>query len=82
MIVPFAGSLKGTVRSVSMVSIHGDIYADVLLEPDGAVAEAGKVAVLPIRVPTHAMHAGTPPREGARIEVSFLMQQVTGVRPA
>jgi len=80
MNIPFAGSLKGTVRSVSMVSIHGDIYADVLLEPDGATADPGKAAALPIRVPMHAMFAGTPPLQGARIEVSFLMQQVTGVK--
>ncbi|MFN0012760.1 MAG: hypothetical protein ACKVS8_14070 [Phycisphaerales bacterium] len=84
--LPLAGSITGRVLRVSGVSIHGDIYFDLLIEPDaGAVPgapapEAGKVAALSVRVPRHAFDGGHPPEQGERVEAQFLMRQATGVR--
>lgn len=84
--LPLAGSITGRVLRVAGVSIHGDIYFDLLIEPDaGSVpgmpaAEPGKMAALSVRVPRHAFEDGHPPEEGERIEAQFLMQQATSVR--
>ncbi len=84
--LPLAGSISGRVLRVAGVSIHGDIYFDVLIEPDaGSVpglpeAAPGKVAAISVRVPRHALEGGHPPDEGQRVEVQMLMQQATRVR--
>ncbi|MGQ0626852.1 MAG: hypothetical protein ACT4PL_01980 [Phycisphaerales bacterium] len=78
MDVPLAGTVTGRVRGLKTASIHGDLYYDVLLETEGVTAAAGMAAVLPLRVASHAWPAGG--LAGARIEVTFLMRQVTGVR--
>ena len=84
--LPLAGSISGRVLRVAGVSIHGDVYFDLLLEPDaGSVpglpeAQPGKVAAISLRVPRHALEGGHPPEEGERVEVQMLMQQATRVR--
>jgi hypothetical protein len=87
MIAPFAGSLTGRIRAVAGASIHGDVYYDVQLELEGVAAQPGMVAVLPVRLPQHAVptdptatEARPSLRPGRRVEVTFLMQQPTGVR--
>ncbi len=71
------GSIEARVLEVSSVSIHGDQYADVLIQTDEQVArnEASRV-----RVPSHAWPNGRMPTTGQRVRIEFLMQQVTSVR--
>lgn len=105
--LPIAGSLRGTVLRVGAVSIHGDIYFDLLIAPEPAPSDvqAGSgvspssgasappaspppptpggpppVPAIGLRVPSHATPGGHVPDEGERVEVQFLMGQVTSVR--
>jgi len=75
--LPLAGSIHALILSVTPVSIHGDMYFDLVLQTaEDAAANRAKQ----IRVPVHACNGGRPPEVGERVEVQFLMQQVTGVR--
>jgi len=75
--LPIAGSVRFDVVAVSPVSIHGDAYFDVLVQSAEHKA-AGQAAKL--RVPQHALAAGRVPQPGEAVEISFLMQQVTGCK--
>ena len=68
-----------TVRlaEVRPFTIHGDLYYELV----GTRADDGSAVVL--RVPQHATAAvGGQPAAGRAVAVTFLMGQVTEVRPA
>lgn len=77
--LPLAGSIHALVVGVTPVSIHGDLYYDLLIQtPDDASAQRARQ----IRAPQHACAEGQPPAPGQHVEIQFLMQQVTAVRSA
>ena len=67
------GSLTGEVAQVNSVSIHGDIYYDIALALNPPPARP-----LTVRLPNHLCTRA--PTIGDKIELSFLMQQVNGVK--
>ena len=72
--LPIAGSLQFDVVGVAPVSIHGDTYYDLLVQNEQH-KQTGQAAKL--RVPSHALANGQPPQPGERVNLTFLMQQVT-----
>lgn len=82
MTLPTIGTFEGTVVGAASASIHGDVYHDLLLWPadtpipgDEAAIRAGAVHA---RVPAH-LCARERPGVGARVRLSVLLGQVTGV---
>lgn len=75
--LPIAGSIEAVLMQVTSASIHGDIYFDLVLQTDEMAREDRAVQV---RAPQHVLEGGQPPEIGSRLRVSFLMQQVTGVK--
>lgn len=75
--MPMIGAVTGIIVDVTPVSIHGDVYYDVLLHPDGAPPDASRR----VRVASHACaqlpHA--QPMAGQRVTVQMLMGQVTAM---
>lgn len=71
---PIAGEVRGVVRDAQHVSIHGDIYYDIVIELEAPGAGAAR-----LRAPSHA--CAHPPIVGERIVVRLLMQQVVAVEP-
>jgi hypothetical protein len=74
MQLPMTGSWTVEVKAVRPFTIHGDIYWELAVKRIDAPAED----VL-LRVPQHA--AKIEPAPGQRISVTFLMGQVTGIKP-
>ena len=76
MNAPMAGSWQVEVKAVRPFTIHGDLYFELHVvrtdEPGGQA--------FALRVPQHA--TASTPAAGDRLEVTFLMGQVTGARPA
>ena len=76
---PMFGDWVVDVLRMQPVSIHGDLYYEVLVvraDEAGAVGDARQGVVL--RVPQHA--APSAPEVGQRLKVTFLMGQVTGAK--
>jgi hypothetical protein len=75
MQLPMVGSWVVQIHAVKPFTIHGDVYYELHVtrneEPQRGIA---------IRVPQHA--AVSPPQAGERVEITFLMGQVTAVRTA
>ena len=71
---PLAGSWTVRVADVRPFTIHGDVYYELT----GTRVDDGSAVVL--RVAQHA--AGGTLAAGQDVAVTFLMGQVTGVRPA
>lgn len=70
-IPPLAGEIDAVIVQVQPVSIHGDVYYDLLLS-----AGHGEVRV---RAPSHACNGA--PEAGRRVRVRLLMRQVVAVEP-
>ncbi len=87
--LPFAGAITARVLRVAPVSIHGDVYFDLLVEPEADPAGAGgaplppvpegQILTLALRAPMHSTPDRQAPEVGRRVRVQFLMQQVTGI---
>ncbi len=71
MQTPMIGTWTATVKGIRPFTIHSDLYYELVLSREG---EEGQVAV---RVPQHACE---PIGTGDRVELSFLMGQVTQVK--
>jgi hypothetical protein len=75
MNAPMVGSWRVEVKAVRPFTIHGDLYYELhVVRTDEAGGQ-----VLALRVPQHAT-LGVP-QAGDRLEVTFLMGQVTAARP-
>jgi hypothetical protein len=79
--LPAFGNLKGKVLQAQPVSIHGDIYYDLIIEImeimeimelDGQTERGVK-----LRVPNHLCER--PPAPGDCLTLNFLLQQVDSV---
>ncbi len=83
MSLPLMGTFEGTVVGVAPVSIHGDVYYDVLLWPAGSPVPEDEASIRSgathARVPSHLCD-GQPPRPGQRLRLAMLLGQVSGVR--
>ena len=73
MAVPMIGSWTVAVNAARPFTIHGDVYVElhVTHEQDGSDHL--------VRVPAHAMSGAVV--AGTRVTMTFLMGQVTEVRP-
>ncbi len=77
MTAPMVGSWRVDVQAVRPFTIHGDLYYELhVVRTDEPAGDQ----VLALRVPQHAT-AGVP-RPGDRLDVTFLMEQVTAARHA
>jgi hypothetical protein len=77
MDAPMVGSWSVEVKAVRPFTIHGDLYYElhaVRLEDP-----ASQQALLALRVPRHAV--ANEPKAGDRLNVTFLMGQVTSAKP-
>ena len=76
MTPPMIGAWTVEVRGVRPFTIHGDLYYELHVvrtdEPSGQL--------LALRVPQHAINR--EPAAGERLEISFLMGQVTSAKRA
>ena len=76
--LPAFGNLKGKVLQAQPVSIHGDIYYDLIMEImeimelDGQTERGVK-----LRLPNHLCER--PPAPGDCLTLNFLLQQVNSV---
>ena len=70
--IPTFGDVNGTVLQVANMSIHGDIYYDLIMELEGQTDQR-----VQLRVPNHL--CPRPPQAGDRLTLNFLLQQVNGV---
>ena len=74
MTPPMVGSWSVEVKAVRPFTIHGDLYYELhVVRTDGATGQ-----LLALRVPRHAV--AREPVAGDRLDVSFLMGQVTSAR--
>jgi hypothetical protein len=75
MQLPMVGSWSVEVKGVAPFTIHGDVYYELRIirldDPSNAL--------LAIRAPQHAVAA--EPQVGDKLSVTFLMGQVTAVKP-
>ena len=75
MNAPMVGNWLVEVKAVRPFTIHGDLYYELHVartdEPEGQV--------FALRVPQHATQG--VPQPGERLEVTFLMGQVTAAKP-
>ena len=70
---PMIGDWIVKVTAVRPFTIHGDLYFELhVVEPEDAAQMTA------VRVPQHAI--ASPPREGDRIRLTFLMGQVTAAK--
>jgi hypothetical protein len=72
MPLPIFGSARAAVLDVASVSLHGDIYHDVLVTLNDDPT--------PHRIRLASHICTRPPQPGDSLELTFLMQQVNGVR--
>lgn len=77
MQLPMTGSWIVEVLAARAYAIHGDLYYELTVRREGGEGQAADPAT--VRMPQHALPGG--PRAGQRLELSFLMGQVTGARP-
>ncbi len=70
--LPAFGDLTGKVLQAQPVSIHGDIYYDLVMELEGQTDRGVK-----LRVPNHLCER--PPAPGDCLTLNFLLQQVNSV---
>jgi hypothetical protein len=75
MDVPMVGNWRVEVKAVRPFTIHGDLYYELHV----VRADEPGDQVLALRVPQHA--AQGVPRPGDRLDVTFLMGQVTSAKP-
>ena len=74
MQAPMVGSWSVEVKAARPFTIHGDLYYELhVVRTDDAAAQ-----VLALRVPQHAVDG--EPAAGDRLNVSFLMGQVTSAK--
>ena len=79
MNLPMIGVLAVRVHQVKPYEIHGDRYYQLIVTLDGALEnDLASTDAAAIPVPQHAV-AGEP-KVGDRLNVTFLMGQVTGVK--
>ena len=67
--IPAFGDVNGKVLQAAQVSIHGDIYYDLVMQLQGQVDQGVK-----LRIPNHLCKR--PPAPGDRLTLNFLLQQV------
>lgn len=72
--LPMFGSARARILQVMPVSIHGDIYYDVAV----VLGESNDQPPVSVRLANHLCQR--PPKPAETVELTFLMQQVTGVR--
>ncbi len=70
--IPAFGDLTGNVLQAAHVSIHGDIYYDLVMQMEGQMDQGVK-----LRVANHLCQRA--PVAGDRLTLSFLLQQVNSV---
>ena len=75
MQAPMVGNWTVQVKDVRPFLIHGDLYYELHVVRAGDAPDQ----MLALKVPQHA--AAGEPRVGQTLEVTFLMGQVTAVRP-
>jgi hypothetical protein len=67
------GTLSVEVKAVRPFAIHGDLYYEIHVpNPDAPMQLIG------LRIPQHATDAA--PRDGDKLELTFLMGQITQAR--
>ena len=76
-ILPLIGALNVTTLETATVSIHGDIYYDLLIAPVDAAGQIQGQHGARVRIPAHL--CPRPPRVDDRLTLRFLMGQVSGV---
>ncbi|MDB5355683.1 MAG: hypothetical protein JWN24_2136 [Phycisphaerales bacterium] len=74
MNTPMTGSWQVEVRAVKPFTIHGDLYYELHVVRTDVAADS----MIALRVPQHATMG--EPKAGDRLNVTFLMGQVTGAR--
>ena len=80
MDAPMVGSWSVEVQAVRPFTIHGDLYYELHVVRTDEPSAQPPGQLLALRVPQHA--ADGQPSPGDRLNVSFLMGQVTAaVRP-
>jgi hypothetical protein len=72
---PMIGTWTIEVKTARPFTIHGDLYYELQAVRTDDPAETPIV----LRVPQHAISA--EPTAGQKLEVTFLMGQVTGAKP-
>ncbi len=77
MTPPMVGSWQVRIVAARPYAIHGDHYFEFAIAQLNAPANAPPEAVL--RAPVHAF--AVPPEENQAVEITFLMGQVTAVKP-
>ena len=86
MPLPSIGTITATVVGVSSASIHGDVYYDALVVPEGtplspeASEDEIRAVAQHVRVPNHLLGSGGPPRPGERLGLTFLLGQLSGLK--
>jgi len=68
------GSWQVLVHSVRPYTIHGDLYFELTVTKLDEPATQGYL----VRVPQHAI--AQPPNPGAKLELTFLMGQITAAK--
>lgn len=76
MSIPMIGTWVVEVRAVKPFAIHGDLYYELHVVRTDVPDES----MTALRVPQHATVG--EPKAGDRLNVTFLMGQVTAARPA
>lgn len=79
MSLPIAGQVEISVESAAPVSIHGDLYVDLVARVEGAESPTM------LRIPAHAFPATEEerrlPSPGSRFVIQVLLGQVDSIRP-
>ena len=70
--IPVFGDVNGKVIQVEPVSIHGDVYYDLVMQLGGQMDQGVK-----LRVPNHLCER--PPVAGDLLTLNFILQQVNSV---
>lgn len=70
--IPTFGDVNGKVLQAEQVSIHGDVYYDLVMQLEGQMDQGVK-----LRIPNHLCKR--PPVAGDLLTLNFLMQQVNSV---
>lgn len=70
--IPAFGDMNGKVLQAEHVSIHGDVYYDLVMQLEGQMDQGVK-----LRIPNHLCKRA--PVAGDLLTLNFLLQQVNGV---
>ncbi len=73
---PMIGTWQVRIMAARAYSIHGDAYYEMQVTPDNSTEAEPSQMIL--RAPSHAFT--TPPATNQRVEIQFLMGQVTSVK--